>query len=308
MAILLLHVHECPNTFLHFSTVPSSVRSVTATRVFQDGVELNWLPPTEPNGEVRYVVEYKREDSGSWTSVNTASDSTHYNLTGLHRGTSYTIREVAVNSAGRSLNEIQVPSTMMNLAGVVAGVVVVACVLILALLIAGSIIALLVLRKRMREKASPQKGKEEGTPYSRARQWEGKQTQQHSREEQHYETTDTAGLDWLGRNVIDVWDEGQGGDDAVDPSKDSVGCVYTDTQTVEQQSSPIKYVVIDHSMNKSQRKEPATEPDDQNVTYATVDKSKKKPKELNGSKTEPGEDVTMGEIYYNLPTHCPQSN
>ena len=128
-------------------------------------------------------------------------------------------------------------------------------------------------------------------------EWEGKQTQQHRREEQHYETTDTAGLDWLGRNVIDVWDEGQGGDDAVDPSKDSVGCVYTDTQTVEQQSSPIKYVVIDHSMNKSQRKEPATEPDDQKVTYATVDKSKKKPKELNGSKTEPGEDVTMGEIY-----------
>ena len=276
--------------------------------MFQDGVELNWLPPTEPNGEVRYVVEYKREDSGSWTSASTTSDSTHYNLTGLHSGTSYTIRVVAVNSAGMSLNEIQVPSTMANLAGVVAGVVVVACVLILALLIAGSIIALLVLRKRMREKASPQKGKEEGTPYSRARQWEGKQTQQHSREEQHHETTDTVGLDWLGRNVIDVWAEGQGGDDAVDLSKDSVDYVYTDTQPVEQQSSPINYVVIDHSVNKSQWKEPATEPDDQKVTYATVDKSKKKPKELDGSKTEPGEDVTMGEIYYNLPTHCPQSN
>ena len=64
--------------------------------MYQDGVELNWLPPTEPNGEVRYVVEYKREDSGNWTSVNTTSDSTHYNLTGLHSGTSYTIRVVAV--------------------------------------------------------------------------------------------------------------------------------------------------------------------------------------------------------------------
>ena len=70
--------------------------------MFQDGVELNWLPPTEPNGEVHYVVEYKREDSGSWTSVNTTSDSTHYNLTGLHSGTNYTIRVVAVNSAGRA--------------------------------------------------------------------------------------------------------------------------------------------------------------------------------------------------------------
>ena len=51
---------------------------------------------------MHYVVEYKREDSESWTSVNTTSDSTHYNLTGLHSGTSYTIRVVAVNAAGRS--------------------------------------------------------------------------------------------------------------------------------------------------------------------------------------------------------------
>ena len=70
--------------------------------MLQGGVELNWLPPAEPNGEVHYVVEYKREDSGNWTSVNTTSDSTHYNLTGLHGGTNYTIRVVAVNSAGRS--------------------------------------------------------------------------------------------------------------------------------------------------------------------------------------------------------------
>ena len=82
-------------------TDPSPPRSVTITRVFQDGIELNWLPPTEPNGEVHYVVEYKREDSGNWTSVNTTSDSTRYNLTGLHNGTSYTIRVVAVNAAGR---------------------------------------------------------------------------------------------------------------------------------------------------------------------------------------------------------------
>ena len=82
-------------------TDPSPPRHVTITRVFQDGVELNWLPPTEPNGEVHYVVEYKREDSGSWTSVNTTSDSTHYNLTGLHSGTNYTIRVVAV-SYGRA--------------------------------------------------------------------------------------------------------------------------------------------------------------------------------------------------------------
>ena len=79
---------------------PSPPRCVIITRVFQDGVELNWLPPTEPNGEVHYVIEYKREDTGDRTSVNTTSDSTHYNLTGLHSGTNYSIRVVAVNSAG----------------------------------------------------------------------------------------------------------------------------------------------------------------------------------------------------------------
>ena len=85
-------------------TDPSPPRNATITRVLQDGVELNWLPPTEPNGEVHYVVEYKREDSGSWTSVNTTSDITHYNLTGLDSGTNYTIRVVAVKGAGRASN------------------------------------------------------------------------------------------------------------------------------------------------------------------------------------------------------------
>ena len=89
-------------------TDPSPPRNVTIARVLQDGVELNWLPPTEPNGQVHYAVEYKREDSGSWTSVNTTSDSTHYNLTGLHSGTSYTIRVVAVKGAGRTSN---IPTT-----------------------------------------------------------------------------------------------------------------------------------------------------------------------------------------------------
>ena len=90
-----------PTMYTLNPTDPSPPRNVTITRVFEGGVELNWLPPTEPNGEVHYVVEYKREDSGNWTSVNTTSDSSHYNLTGLHSGTSYTIRVVAV-SYGRA--------------------------------------------------------------------------------------------------------------------------------------------------------------------------------------------------------------
>ena len=90
---------------------PSLPRYVTITRMFQDGVELNWLPPTEPNGEVHYVIEYRREDSGNWTSVSTTSDSTHYNLTGLHNGTNYSIRVVAVSSGRAPITPTPTSST-----------------------------------------------------------------------------------------------------------------------------------------------------------------------------------------------------
>ena len=71
-------------------------------RVYQDGVELNWLPPTEPNGEVHYVIYYTSEN-GKEQSIDTGSNLTHYNLTGLERNRVYTnIAVQAVNSVGRS--------------------------------------------------------------------------------------------------------------------------------------------------------------------------------------------------------------
>ena len=75
---------------------------MTITRVFHNGVELNWLPPTEPNGEVHYVIYYTPE-GGTKQSIDTESNLTHYNLTGLERNRVYTTISVqAVNSAGRS--------------------------------------------------------------------------------------------------------------------------------------------------------------------------------------------------------------
>ena len=70
--------------------------------MFQDGAELNWLPPTEPNGEVHYVIYYTPED-GTEQSNDTESNLTHYNLTRLERNRVYTnIAVLAVNSAGSS--------------------------------------------------------------------------------------------------------------------------------------------------------------------------------------------------------------
>ena len=65
-------------------------------------IELNWLPSTEPNGEVHYVIHYTSE-GGKEQSIDTGSDLTHYNLTGLERNRVHTnIAVQAVNSFGRS--------------------------------------------------------------------------------------------------------------------------------------------------------------------------------------------------------------
>ena len=81
---------------------PSSATKVSITRKFYCGIELNWLPPTEPNGEVHYVIYYTPE-GGTEQSIDTGINLTHYNLTGIERNRVYTnIAVQAVNSAGRS--------------------------------------------------------------------------------------------------------------------------------------------------------------------------------------------------------------
>ena len=81
---------------------PSSPRALFIVRGFHDRIELNWLPPTDPNGEVDYVIYYTPE-GGTEHSIDTGSNLTHYNLTGLERNRVYTnIAVQANNSAGRS--------------------------------------------------------------------------------------------------------------------------------------------------------------------------------------------------------------
>ena len=79
---------------------------LSITRVLGAGIELNWLPPTEPNGEVHYVIYYTPE-GGTEQSIDTGSNLTHYNLTGLERNRVYTnIAVQAVNSVGRSYKRL----------------------------------------------------------------------------------------------------------------------------------------------------------------------------------------------------------
>ena len=93
-----------PHMYVYYNYIigPSSPRCLAITREFQDGIELNWLPPTEPNGEVHYVIHYIPED-GTEQTIDTGSNMTHCNLTGLERNRVYTnIAVQAVNSVGMS--------------------------------------------------------------------------------------------------------------------------------------------------------------------------------------------------------------
>ena len=84
-------------TFLHtVCTVPSAPRLLSVTRILFDGFELNWLPPRELNGRPVYEIEYGTDDT-NFTTVDTGSRDTYYNLTGLQHNTTYYIRVVAVN-------------------------------------------------------------------------------------------------------------------------------------------------------------------------------------------------------------------
>ena len=82
-------------------TAPSPPRHLTRTRVFDGGIELNWIPPREPNGDIRhYIIKYTTHN-GTQQEINTTNNINYYNLTGLERGQTYNnITVVAINSAG----------------------------------------------------------------------------------------------------------------------------------------------------------------------------------------------------------------
>ena len=85
---------------LSMNSEPSAPRYPSIIGEDTDGIELNWIPPLEPNGDVYYLIEYN--DGINNVSVNTSSESTYLNLTGQQRGVFYNITVMAVNSAGRS--------------------------------------------------------------------------------------------------------------------------------------------------------------------------------------------------------------
>ena len=98
---ILVYCNLLTMRIVHFAG-PTAPRILAVERVLEARIELNWLPPTEPNGEVHYVIYYTPE-GGTEQSIDTGSNLTHYNLTGLERNSVYTnIAVQAVNSVGWS--------------------------------------------------------------------------------------------------------------------------------------------------------------------------------------------------------------
>ena len=84
--------------------------------MFDDGIELNWIPPREPNGDIRhYMIKYTTQN-GTQQKINTANNINYYTLTGLERGQTYNnITVIAVNSAGGGGGSQPITSYVHNL-------------------------------------------------------------------------------------------------------------------------------------------------------------------------------------------------
>ena len=82
------------------SSEPSPPRDLCIIGESGDGIDLNWIPPLEPNGDVHYLIELSTTEDN--VRNNSTSRANFYNLTGLQRGVTYNITVLAVNSAGRS--------------------------------------------------------------------------------------------------------------------------------------------------------------------------------------------------------------
>ena len=67
----------------------SPPRNLTVTKVCNDEVQLNWIPPKEPNGDILcYVITYTMQD-GTERKVATPNNINYHILSGMVKGQNY---------------------------------------------------------------------------------------------------------------------------------------------------------------------------------------------------------------------------
>lgn len=100
-------------------TGPGVPQAVKAEKSGEDGIKVSWEKPSSNGGSdiTGYVVRWK-EAVGSWDMAEDVSEvdtqDTHHTITGLHHGTRYSVRVVAVNSVENSLPSSEVHATINN--------------------------------------------------------------------------------------------------------------------------------------------------------------------------------------------------
>ena len=74
-------------------------------------VELNWLPPLHPNGDVHYDIEYEPARIPGDPATATGIRTHFYTLSLVVGALSYNVRVVAVNTQGRTSSNVLVVCT-----------------------------------------------------------------------------------------------------------------------------------------------------------------------------------------------------
>ena len=116
--LYILYIYNATSAFIIFKfPVPSLPRLLRTARDIENGVELNWLPPVNPNGVITsYVIEYGTNSIFTTISgtVLTQKSLTHYNWTGPEFPTYY-MRVRAVTSANTDTVSMSEPSNVIKL-------------------------------------------------------------------------------------------------------------------------------------------------------------------------------------------------
>lgn len=109
------------------TTVAGTIADLT-TVAHATGIDVTWTAPADNGGTLitGYVVEYQESGAGTWTAATIAADTTAYSITGLAKGTTYTVRVHATNGAGAADAVSLTKRTLTTPASAVAGLTVTA--------------------------------------------------------------------------------------------------------------------------------------------------------------------------------------
>ena len=92
------------------SAAPTVPRRLSVTRHLNNntGIEVNWLPPRDSNGNVSYIIQYSTDDQFPETAtveLTHSGEVLYESITGLEQGVQYYVRVLAVTEAGTTAGQ-----------------------------------------------------------------------------------------------------------------------------------------------------------------------------------------------------------